>query len=742
MTTKCETDIHFKTPPKRSPLRRRRNAEHHFARKMHQHGGVYVAYGALDGASTAYGMLRYGASLWFNDTDRFPTERIHDWLITPTGIATAALESITFITYSLLGNLFDDGDKNAFKRFIAISWPYVRDLKVLKYAYNGIRNTIQAYGTVLGQNLRYLVLPLGLTLGILSALNRFCLRKFVIEPRKSLMKKNAFLLMEVQSLGKCCFHTRSILPENRANYKNSYILIKNKLYYVNFDEAIEEVQFTGDQFKNFLKDFQKLNPQRYDQIGFSDQTIQNLIEANGSKPPDIYGNFRKRIGRQSPQLWGAALAGVAYGGFVDSMYLFMGIFGLAVLASPALLAMVVFSTIFSVTCIATRIYEEYDFQRKLVEAQAKVELAILSKEAEALFTRLTRLSNPLQTPFDPNDEEKTKALELEQLTLSKQFVDKLEAYQKQQAHLNAQVTLGYGSAILAGLKSGLMAYSAIASIMFSVAMLCALFSTAFPPAFLITCVVAGMACLIGFLTHSLVVNHQHLQRQKALQSIQQAEPALKPIPAIVKLFKENRAAVKNLKPSELKEALLQGMLFDPSPQNLAQEFSELMRGMSCLSKAQKVSEFMFNPLQELDKNGHYQDTPGMLAIVGISVVFYTTIFGARGYVKGFGKPSISDVGSGKMPFMEDVYFPDEDSTPSGDASPQTFNNASSVVVNQPSVINRHAFFDNPQPPRPLRRSSSIDSFFSSRQKAPIARSLSAGDLITADNTAVSVQFGV
>ncbi len=80
------------------------------------------------------------------------------------------------------------------------------------------------------------------------------------------------------------------------------------------------------------------------------------------------------------------MLGAAYGGVVDGLYLFMGAMSIGVI--PALfIPMAVLSVIFTVTCIATRVYEEWDFQRKLLETQAKIELALCGKEIEVLLAK-------------------------------------------------------------------------------------------------------------------------------------------------------------------------------------------------------------------------------------------------------------------------------------------------------------------------------------------------------------------
>ena len=622
------------------------------AKKIHKLGYIYALYGALDGLSLSYSMIKYSFDLLYTDTDLNASDVMHNWMMTPAGIAAAAAESITLIGFSLLANLFSDDDKNAFKRFIAIIWPYVRDTtKGLKNAYKGVRSTLQAYGLLLGQNVRYLIVPIGLFLGALSVVNRICMRRFVVEPRKVMMKTNAELLLEIQ--GACCLHVKLKIPQDKTAYKNSYILVNTQLYYVNHDGVIEGVTLTRfDEFASRLND-------KKSTIRLSVQELQYLIKSNGGHAPPAHfdaatcRNFRERIGRQSLGLRSAGLLGAAYSGVIDGLYLFMGAIGLAALSSPLLLVMTILCTFFSGICIATRVYEEYDFQRKLIGTQAKIELALLGKELESLVATFQQLADPLLT---------TSAEDL----LQKQektfvaFEEKLKEFKIQQGYLDAQVTLSYKSAALAGLKNGLVAYCAIASVMFAVATVCVILTTPFPPAFLLACVISGMACLIGFMIHSLVSNYQHLHaRDLEKRQEKKAAEELGPKKSLTLLdisilLKENRASaqavVKALQPTEIKEAILKGMVVDPSPQFFFQEWFEVVRSFfSGFSKGQKSVDYTLNALQEPDQEGHYQDTPVMFALTVVSAVVHAGALSLRAYARGFGRPDLTDVQGKDIP---------------------------------------------------------------------------------------------
>lgn len=82
--------------------------------------------------------------------------------------------------------------------------------------------------------------------------------------------------------GGCHFHLRSAVPENKSNYKNSYILIDKQLYYVNCDEEFLEI-FIND-FEQFFNYIQLINTPKKDTIYLTDKQIQCLISSNDRRP--------------------------------------------------------------------------------------------------------------------------------------------------------------------------------------------------------------------------------------------------------------------------------------------------------------------------------------------------------------------------------------------------------------------------------------------------------------------------
>lgn len=656
------------------------------AKKLDQLKYFYYLYGIWDGLSVSAGTLTYFFNVFYADGPSSSNDVMHDWMDSPAGAAVAATEAITMVTFSLLANIFDDDDKNAFKRYIAIAWPYCRDsMKGLKNGYKGIRSTLQAVGMLSGYNLQYMIVPMGVVLGALSVVNRVWTRKYVKEPRVAMMKANGQLLLEIQGTA---FYFFSELPQAAAilNYKNSYILVGEQLHYVNQDGSIQLVPISDRTL--FNQNVEALNPDKATtlKLFLSHSEIQTLITKNGGHTPPINGydkqycdEIRKnRIGRQTEFIKTTALISAAYGGIVDGLYLYMGALGLTILSPPVFMVMAVCSTIFALMCVTTRVYEEFDFQRKLESTEAKVEVALCCKEIEFLLGTMRRVSSPLprlddteletfynQLQQSDNPNISSQVTELGTLlhtvqdllaqgdtgrnydTARQTYLTKLmEIYheenkfkmQELKAKRNKLRSLVTSSGVLgvfSGLRSGLAAYGAITSLMFSVATINAIFLVPFSAGFLIAGVAVGMACVIAFILHGLIVHSApplpvELDRSNklflvmvSLKSTPQAPPPKKP---------------QDLDVLEVKEAVLEGMDVVAPSRSYLTDWLETIRSLgSGLSKGPKLLELLMNMWRGLSSQEAGDDTPMWFHVAVVSAVVQAVIFAVRAFARGLGR---------------------------------------------------------------------------------------------------------
>jgi hypothetical protein len=613
---------------------KKKTDEHRFAKELHRLGWIYGLYGALDGISLSYSMVKYCFDLTCTFGSQISSDAMHNWMMTPTGFATSSVEAITIISFSLIANIYDNEEnKNSFQKFITSVWPYMRDgMKGLKNGYKGVRGLAPIAGFLAGQDFTNLIVPVGVLLGALSMLNRMWYRKMK-DDRKAFMKQNSLLLQ---------------------NVKNADIM----------DE-------------------------------------------------EMAAKFRCQIQRQLLGLRIKSLFSAAYGGVVDGLYLFMGSLGLVSLAPTVYMALSIFCIVFTVTCIATRLYEEYDYQRSLIVTQTKVELAICGKELESIFKALHKLSKPIYNQVISDLQKKQDALVL---ALEK----KMQEFEKKREFLRSQLTLSYTSALFSGLRDGLAAYSAIASAIFAIATVYTIMLSTIPPALIIGSVLAGGVCLVGFMFNSLLVNYWHLREVE--QKNQSRESTLA---GLLKDIKDKSKEVQDLEPAEFSEALFGNMHVDASPQFHFQEGFEVARSLfSGVAKGQKSIDYMMNSWQEVDEQGHCHDTSFMAALTLISSTVYAGGLALRAYARGFGRPPIDEV----SPVEErreplDESFPDERET----AERSSPGNSAKVTLPRSNSLEamhdrRYQFFKAPSPsPRPV-----------------LNRSVSAGELSNLERSALDV----
>ncbi|MDA9271830.1 hypothetical protein N9Q05_00385 [bacterium] len=459
-----------------------------YAKTLHDDMYIYGAYGFFDGLNLALTIpkLIFDQS-YISSSDA--AEALHDWMISPLGIAIMVIETVTLVSFSMFGCMFDDEDKNPFKSYTAFFWPYIRDmLKALKWAYKGVRNVFVALFRLVGADIRYLIMPLAIVLGVLSVLNRWWQRWMKAE-RKDMMKANAMLHQEVIAKGNN-LHILSELPASTdQTYVNSYVFVKSRdeqsqekrvLVYIDaegqskpvkvddlklFDDSLNQVLLVNLQGvmelklgKNkplrFLSKLDKALPKSYfnayvyltndtstqeklfyidatgqhqsvdkairdkfeddllaakrniNLIGPTGEQVDHLMRVRGGQTEsklglelDEWARYRKQVelklekeGRQTGSLPFRCYLAAVYSGFVDGIYFYMGALILCFFVPPLFIAMAIFSTIVAFMYIVSKIYEEYDFQRKLWATETRVKLALCVKELDILVTELTKTS--------------------------------------------------------------------------------------------------------------------------------------------------------------------------------------------------------------------------------------------------------------------------------------------------------------------------------------------------------------
>lgn len=516
------------------------------AQKLDKDRHVYYAYSVLDSLSSSYSMFKYFFDVFATDNS---SDAMHDMMMTPGGIIAISIESLFLVSFSFLACHFDGEKEDNYKKLIASAWPYFRDvMKGLKNAYKGWRSAVVAFGLIGNVDLKYLIAPVGIILGIFAAANRFWLRQ-MLEDRKRMMSANAELLVEIK-----------------------------KLMSLSHQESL---------------------------------------------------SYLRQIKYQSRDTRDLSFLAVTAGGLLDGLYLYVGVLGLAVLSPHMLTALAIICVIYTIGCMITRIYEEYDFQQKLVITQTKCKLALTTKEMETSYARLLKL-------IGKNNKNAQDLAELHDL--QNEVLSLITRFEQERLLLNQQSTRTYLSAALLGVKNGLYAYGALASILFLVGSILLLTGAAFPPALLIACVTIGLVFIAGFTAHSLIMNYWHLNKK--------VEPAERPYSKLLEMkdrLKENQSD-SLLSLDSFQSSLKDGLFLDSSPQFFFQEWFEVIRSLfSGFGKGQKFVDFAGNPLQDMDDQGHYHDSPVMYVLAVGSAILFGVTLGLRALARGFGRPPLGQV---------------------------------------------------------------------------------------------------
>ena len=526
--------------------------------KQSIYDATYALYGLLDGMSVAYSTLKYGCDLLASSSSE-SREMIHTALTTPGGILAVTLESIVLVSFSIFANTVGKS-KNDFRRYFATIWPYMRDsLKGMKNSYRGLKSALAVTSQLSGSDLKMLVMPAGIIIGVLTVINRIWIRN-MRNKRKDMMSFNKALLKKILKA--------------------------------------EEITRNDDGSEN---DYKKL---------------------------------LKEIKRQSSSSKRFALYGASvFAGISDGFYLFMGMFTVASITGPLFTVLALICFAFVLINVVTRMSEEYEYQKKLEKTQLDCELAL---EGKILMQSISGLMKMRKEHFLSGkvsdllvDENYKKALD-EYLQLKNSYLKK-----KQQRAKIIEPSLK--RAFFEGLRAGLFAYGAIASIMFAASTLMLLTTLTFPPLVVAAVIFSGIVCMLGFTLYTTIQAYKKQKNQAELDK--EANRGVTEEALIIKFENELKEDFFNPNPidnNHLQRAFADTLVTDDSPQYHFQEGFEVVRSIaSGLGKGQKTVEFTFQSMETQDTSGDYHETTFMVVTTCVMSLIYATCMGIRAIHKGF-----------------------------------------------------------------------------------------------------------
>ena len=456
-----------------------------------------------------------------------------------------------------------------------------------------------------------------------------------------------------------------ILPEE-GTCLNSFIYIqgneqtRTKIIYINPDGDYCPVKRGHcEKFERYLHEAKNNN----NLLSPTEEQTQALIEKHGGQAKNKVGlnieeweayskDVAEKMARQSRLLQAKCLLSAAYSGLIDGGYACLAPMGIAVFIPPVFLTVLIFSCALTLIFIATRIYEECDFQRKLLSTETKVKLMLLEKKLDILLAELGNTSLLIANAgigdlidadnaalLDGDDLEPSETQE-KQIKLVDDLDVAMQAFEDCRKELQAQVCLTYGTAALDGLRSGVAAYSAITSGMFLVATICLICATPVSPFFVLGCAVAGLVCMIGFLAHALIKHNEHLK--KIEEEIPNSHKKLSEFIDDLKIKKHLAYTACSSTKIEEARATMWNKAVDSSPESEAVVGFEMVRSLlTGPGKALKMMEEV-SGTQVQDP----VEAPVFFAVACLSSVMFAVVLALRALARGFGRDPVDAVSNG------------------------------------------------------------------------------------------------
>ena len=593
-------------------------------KKIHDLQWIYGLYGALDGLSGSFSMLKYFFDVYYANSSLSSmsvADEVHDWMMTPFGILIVTAEATVLVGVSIIANQFSGMKRLSpnelqaaehwpyIKQRIVEDWPYIRDsMKALKNGYKGVRNVF-VFANLLGvgRDLRYMIMPTGLLLGALSAYNRPWLRKMRFE-RDSREKENRQLCKRLLS---------TMITDSSSSETTPHIQLENWRTFQ--QQTLREAALVREMFER------------------QSQSDSFLSCAAVGQWTGLFDNQPKY-----QSFWVYAYLSAAFNGLLDAPYLVLGVVSLTA-AVPSLWIFCA-AALLSFICVITRLYEEHNLQREFLVTQLAVQSALYIRQLTGLFGELKIISAALYSP-DLTPEERALLI-----TAKSDILEALKPLvadsQRCQNELKRNSVLSFWSLVLCGLKNGVESFGVVASVMFAIASLYAMTMTAYPPFLLTFFMALGIGILLLFVIDSLLGHFEHWNEMSAAEEAESPGTMLDCVQELTadlnshSLQEENQVSQQTIEnqidiaSSRIREK----MTVIPSRQYFYQYWFEVPRLLfSGIGKGIRIMDTLLVAEQTLGDDGHYHDTDNMMIAAKISAFVVAIVFALRGFANASDK---------------------------------------------------------------------------------------------------------
>ncbi|NDH67529.1 MAG: hypothetical protein EBY22_06405, partial [Gammaproteobacteria bacterium] len=295
-----------------------------------------------------------------------------------------------------------------------------------------------------------------------------------------------------------------------------------------------QFDYSYSQFVHLRENILNTEPEQEPQSGWGEWIASGL--GTGSKQTKIKAQYD----------WVKVFAPISAGasGIGDGLYFYIFVAKMTVATlSPYMATLMLGSSVgLFITCIVTRIAEEFDFQRRLevtvlrTEAElSKKDCGFLHEQLEKLLDNYANSEGGLQSiidtlqhssigrgrqlkryNIDPTDSHimanKLSMHDDTVMLLWNELSNELKLSKSLQDQLRVKLNRSYWAAGFEGLQNGLAIQGAIASFSFMISSLCYVSAAACPPAFMLTCLGIGIAAMVVSLLQGWISHYFYLYK--------------------------------------------------------------------------------------------------------------------------------------------------------------------------------------------------------------------------------------
>jgi hypothetical protein len=407
---------------------------------------IYIAIQAvLDALDIWLSAIKYVFDALNPSSGNKSTAQMYHWLATADGLLMLILGSVFFALFAFCGNYFDFKKNTSkhpivqkFSKMADNYWPFLRDcFKGLKWTFKGTRSFLLVAQVIAQQNFVYLITPLGIGLGVLSAVNR-AWNRGMVERRKVLQAENDAFRKHIKCINagfvqvdeKWRDNFQDLSEELKSLYAGAVVRVRQKDGQDQYFYVTTQAQETGVFNQKAEAESYQLRP--LDGLTEAESAFLQKLENDPLIQKTDYYHYKKKLALEGVDLENSRLGKIlaikanyldhldyntlrnypcfqkdarqAYAsslinGILNSPYYFLGVLSLVLNLIPASVFpfAVAFCSVFMVLNLIAELYQEFDYQRRLAISQTKAEIAMIKRLVSLEWDKINELFDACAT---------------------------------------------------------------------------------------------------------------------------------------------------------------------------------------------------------------------------------------------------------------------------------------------------------------------------------------------------------